>query len=154
MIQDDLDLMDALDPIIARLEKRMWAQAQHHDPQALALLETLPGIGDILALTIVYEIHRIDRFASEKKFASYSRVVTCEQSSNGKTVGRGNQKIGNPDLKWAVDQIIVRAQPNQPLIKLYYQSLKAKHGPRKAKAIIGHKFATSIYDMLKKRRTV
>jgi len=148
-IECDLSLMDALDPIITGLEKRIRNQAKHHDRRAFALLETTPGIGEILALTILYEIHTIFRFQSEKKFSSYCRVVKCERKSNGKFTGGGNQKIGNPYLKWAFDQIIVRAQAKEPLIRAYYQRLKSKHGRRKAKAIIAHKFAVAIYQMLK-----
>lgn len=148
-VECDLNLMDALDPIISQLEKRIRSQAKHHDPEVLSLLKTTPGIGDILALTILYEIHTISRFDSEKKFSSYSRVVKCDRTSGGKPSGGGNQKIGNPYLKWAFDQIIVRAQAKEPLIRNYYQRLKSKHGSRKAKAVIAHKFAVAIYHMLK-----
>jgi len=148
-VESDLDLMDALDPIIKQLERRIRAQAKQHDRKLFAILQTTPGIGDILALTILYEIHKIDRFPSAKNFSSYCRTVRCERSSNGKAKGGGNQKIGNPYLKWAMDQIIVRAQTKNPLIRSYYQLLKSKHGKRKARAIIGHKFAVAIYYMLK-----
>uniref|UniRef100_UPI00130037E4 transposase n=1 Tax=Aliidiomarina celeris TaxID=2249428 RepID=UPI00130037E4 len=36
------------------------------------LLKTIPGIGRILALTILYEIGDIQRFESVQKFASYA----------------------------------------------------------------------------------
>ncbi|MFX0141061.1 MAG: IS110 family transposase [Candidatus Hodarchaeota archaeon] len=148
-LECDLDSVDAFDPIINKLEKRIINQAKHHDHKMFALLETTPGIGDILALTFTYEIHKIDRFPSVQKFSSYSRVVRCDRSSNGKKTGGGNPNIGNPYLNWALHQIIVRAQKHSPLIRTYFQRLVSKHGPRKARSIIAHKFAVAIYYMLK-----
>lgn len=148
-IESNLDLMEALDPIINRLDKRIRAKAKYHNSKGFIILESTPGIGDILAWTLMYEIEDIQRFPSAKKFSSYSRTVKCDRSSNGKNTGGGNQKIGNPYLKWAIDQIIVRAQSKEQLIQLYYLQLKSKHGKRKARAIISHKFAVAIYYMLK-----
>jgi len=148
-VSSDLDLIERLDPIINTLEKTIRRQAKHHDPRAFATLNTTTGIGDILSLTTLYEIHKIDRFPSVQNFSSYSRVVRCERTSNGKSTGGGNNKIGNPYLKWAFDQIVLRAQIYSPSIKKAYERLISKHGPRQAKSIMGHKFAVAIYFMLK-----
>ena len=148
-VECDLDIMEAYDPIINKLEKRIRLQAKHHDRKVFEILLTTPGIGDILAWTILYEIHKIDRFPSPQRFSSYSRVVKCERTSNNKKTSGGNQKIGNPYLKWALSQIIIRAQNHSALIKRYFEKLQSKHGPRKAKAIIAHRFAVAIYYMLK-----
>jgi len=148
-ISCDIDLIGALDPIINSLEKKIRAQAKHHDAKSFSILQTTPGIGDILALTVLYEMHTIGRFPSVQDFSSYCRVVRCERTSNGKATGGGNAKIGNPYLKWAFNQIIIRAQSQSPLIKKYYDRLIHKHGVRKARGIMGHKFAVAIYYMLK-----
>lgn len=148
-VECDLDVMGFLDPMISKLEKRIRSQAKHHDRKAFALLQTTPGIGDILALTILYEVHKIDRFPSAQRFSSYARTVKCERTSDGKNTGGGNQKIGNPYLKWALNQIIIKAKSQSKPIKHLYERLECKYGPRKAKGIMGHKFAVSIYYMLK-----
>ena len=148
-VESDLDLIDALDPIIHRIEKQVLAQAKHHDRNALSILMTTPGIGELLALTILYEIHTIARFKSASNFSSYSRVVKVERTSVGKKTKGGNQKIGNPHLKWAFSEIILVAQTWSPPIKKYYEKLKSKHELGKAKGIIAHKFAVAIYYMLK-----
>ena len=148
----DLDLVDALDPVIHRIEKQVLAQAKHHDRNAFSILMTTPGVGEMLALTILYEIHTITRFRSASAFSSYSRVVKVERTSVGKKTKGGNQKIGNPHLKWAFSEIILVAQTSSPLIKKYYEKLKSKHEPGKAKSIIAHKFAVAIYYMLKNRQ--
>ena len=145
----DMDFMDAMDPIVAKLEKQILAQAKHHNRKDFAMLQTTPGIGDILALALIYEIHRIERFGSPQQFSSYARVVKCQRTSNGKVTGGGNQKIGNPNLKWAFSEIVIRSRCHSSLIKQQFERLLAKHGPRKAHAIMRHKFAVAIYYMLK-----
>ena len=60
----DLDLIDQLDETIRKIENQVLVQAKHHDRTALSILLTVPGIGRILALTMLYEIHTITRFKS------------------------------------------------------------------------------------------
>jgi transposase len=148
-IDCDLDLIDTLDQMITKVEKQIEAQAKHHDKNAYALLRTTPGIGKMLALTILYEIHSIDRFKSAQHFSSYCRLIKVEKSSAGKSTGQERKKIGNPHLKWAFSEIILRAQVDSAPIKKYYEKLKSKHGPGKAKSVIAHKFGVAVYYMLK-----
>lgn len=145
----DLDLIEALDAIIYKIEKQLEAQAKAHDRTAYRLLRTIPGVGKMLALTILYEIHTLTRFKSASHLSSYARLVKVERTSMGKKTGDGNPKIGNPHLKWAFTEIILRAQVDSPRIKKYYEKLKCKHGPAKAKTLIAHKFAISTFHMLK-----
>jgi len=102
----------------------------------------------MIALNILYEMSCLDRFKSVQKFSSYCRVVKCERSSNNKTKKGGNQKIGNPYLKWAMTQIIISAQANEHIAK-YISRLENRYGRRRARAQIAHKFAVAIYHMLK-----
>jgi transposase len=145
----DIRQMNVLDDLIAALESKVLLEAKKHDKTALNLLETITGVGTILAYTLLYEIHTISRFPSPQAFSSYCRLIKPERSSGGKTVGSGNGKIGNPHLKWAFTQIIVHAQLYSPALKRYYEKMKQKHGLAKSKSIIGHKFAIAVYHMLK-----
>ena len=144
----DLLHIEALDQIIQQLECQILKQARHHDPTALALLQTIPGVGPIIALTILYETHKLERFKTPQKYASYSRLVKSEHTSNGKTVA-GNSKIGNAYLKNAFTEIITTAQRSSEPIKKYYERLKSKKGIMKARGIMSRKFCTTIYYMLK-----
>ena len=91
------------------------ARAKQHDPQAYHRLRSVPGIGKILALTILYEIHDIGRFAERvQDFLSYSRLVKCEHSSAGKKLGTGGSKIGNVHLKWAFSEAAALFLRNNP----------------------------------------
>jgi transposase len=145
----DIRQMNVLDDVIGTLESKILEQAKQHDRAALNLLRTITGVGEILAYTILYEVHTISRFPSPQAFSSYCRLVKPERTSGGKSTGAGNGKIGNPHLKWAFTQIVVHAQLYSPVLKHYYERLKQKHGLGKSKSIIGHKFAVAVYHMLK-----
>jgi len=62
MIETDLRLIDYYDPLIKELDNRILALAKGHDPTSLHLLQSIRGVGDVLALTMLYEIHDIGRF--------------------------------------------------------------------------------------------
>jgi transposase len=80
--------------------------AIHHEPVSYTLLQTITGVGKIIALILLYEIENIRRFASVQDFVSYSRLVKCAKESNGKKCGSGGSKIGNAHLKWAFSEAI------------------------------------------------
>jgi len=145
----DLDLIDQLDETIRKIENQVLVQAKHHDRTALSILLTVPGIGRILALTILYEIHTITRFKSAGHLSSYSRLVKVQRESAGKKIKGSHAKIGNPHLKWAFSEIILIAQRSSAPIKKHYEKLQSKHGTGKAKTLIAHQFGIAIYHMLK-----
>ena len=66
-----------------------------------ALLQSVPGIGPILAGTILLAAGAMRRFATVWHFASYCRCVGSEHISNGKREGAGNTKSGNKSFSWA-----------------------------------------------------
>ena len=84
-----------------------------------------------------------------QKFSSYAGLVKCERESAGKNTGGAKGKIRNAFLKHAFSEIILTAQVGSPKIKKYYEKMKSKHGQKKARAMIAHKFGVAIYFMLK-----
>jgi transposase len=112
----------------------------------------MPGMGQILSMTILMEIHHIDRFPTVQQFSSYCRVVYCQRVSNGKSVDKNHRKIGNPYLKWALSLVAVQTIKHSADIKKLHQRLKNKHGKRKALAILRHRIAAAVYTMLKQQK--
>ncbi|MFQ5825502.1 MAG: IS110 family transposase [bacterium] len=149
-IATDLYLIEVLSPVIGELEQRIGGQSVYHRARDYRLLLTVPGVGPIIALVILYETHDIGRFPTVQKYSSYCRVVKCQRQSAGKLKGYKNQKIGNPYLKWAYSQIIISAQNASEGIKKYYQKLEGKYGRARARAQMAHKFNVAIYYMLKR----
>ena len=84
----DLDLVTFFDKELKKIEWKLKKHTQKFNSKEFSLLKTVPGIGDILALTILYEIGEISRFPSVQKFASYSRLVKCKAESAGKVYGK------------------------------------------------------------------
>lgn len=150
-IELNLDIIDFFDPKLNKIEREIRAQAKEYDRTTHNLLLTVPGVGDMMSLVILYEIGKISRFESAQKFSSYSRIVKCERESGGKKYRGGNQKIGNPYLKWAIGEIIIHAPSTSPVIKNYYERLINKFGNKRAKSIMNHKFGVAIYYMLKNK---
>jgi len=91
-IEVDLALITYYDELLKDLELSLLKTAKHHDANTLYLLQTVPGIGKILSLVLLYEIHRIDRFPSVQAFASYARLVKCSKESGGKRLGTSGKK--------------------------------------------------------------
>src|SRR5262245_45388532 len=95
----DLALIDCLDGQIAELELFLTRTAKVDDVQAYHRLQTIPGVGKVLALILLYEIHDIRRFNNAGQLLSYARLVRCDHESAGKVVGSGGKKIGNGQLR-------------------------------------------------------
>jgi len=149
----DLDLLNFYDKTLTNLEQELTVIAKDHDPDAYFRLRTVPGIGKILSLVILYEIHDINRFPSVQDFASYCRLVKPARESAGKRTGSGGAKIGNAHLKWAFSEAAVLfLRKNEPA-KIYRARLVKRHGKAKSLTILAHKIARAVFFILK-RRTV
>lgn len=146
----DIELIDHYNRIITNLERYIARSAKNHNPQALHLLKTVHGIGNILALVILYEIHDINRFPRVQEFASYARLVKCPRESGGKRHGSSNKKIGSMHLKWAFSEASVLFLRNNPRGMAYKRRLERKHGKSKSLTILAHKLGRAVYYMLKR----
>src|SRR5262245_22376341 len=147
-IATDLALIDHYEVVIGDLELAVLRQARVHDPNALRLLTTLPGIGRVLGLTLLYEIHDIRRFPSVQDFASYSRLMKCEKNSAGKRLGTSGAKIGNAHLKWDFSEAAVLFLAKCAQGRTILSRLERKHGKPKALSILAHKLGRAVYFML------
>ena len=125
-------------------------QARQHNPLHLKLLRSVHGIGQILALTILYEIGDINRFETVQKFASYSRLVKCKAESAGKSYGTQGNKIGNANLKWAFSEAAVLYLRGNDDAKRYLQKLQKRMSKAKALSVLAHRLGRCVYYMLKK----
>jgi transposase len=92
--------IEQLDRSLGRIEKVVLESARqlpYYDR-----LNTLPGVGRILGMTITLEVGEIGRFKTAGDFASYCRAVDARRTSNEKSKGRNNRKCGNKYLGWAL----------------------------------------------------
>ena len=112
-------------------------------------LKTVPGIGEILALTIMLETGDIRRFPSVGNFASYCRCVDSRKISNRKKKGQGNTKNGNKYLAWAFVEAANFAIRYNSGIKSFYQRKKAKSKGVVALKAVAHKLCQASYYIMR-----
>jgi transposase len=91
----DLALIGYDDPLLGDLELHLVKAAQQHDAQMVSLLQAVPGIGNILSLVLLSEMHAIARVPSVQAVASYGRLGKCAKESAGKRYGTAGTKIGH-----------------------------------------------------------
>jgi transposase len=149
-IEVDLTLIGSYDRLLTELELEIVNTAKAHDAQTFYRLRSIPGVGKILALVLLYEIHDIHRFPRVQEFVSYCPLVKCARESAGKRYGTAGAKIGNAYLKWAFSEAAVLFLRNNPAGPKYLARLAKKHGQGKALTVLAHKLARAVYDMLRR----
>jgi transposase len=152
-LQTDMAMIRHYDEQINLLEQKLKKVTQEFASRDYALLLTVPGIGQSLGLTILYETGDIDRFPTVKDFLSYCRLVKGTVASAGKIKGLRGAKLGNPYLRWAFGEAAVIAKRDHALIAPLAQRLEAKMGGNKFKAntVLAIKLARAVYFMLKNK---
>ena len=146
-MESTLVVIQAIHGQVQRLEKEVLAQAQL-EPQ-FQVLQTIPGVGDILSMTIMYETGEIQRFPTVGDYASYCRCVRSHRSSNGKKKGEGNTRNGNPYLSWAYAEAATFARRFQLPARRYYDRKLAQTCPAVAAKALAHKLARASYWMMR-----
>lgn len=145
----DMYLIKEFDKVIDRLERAIVKETKKEQGRDFALLKTIPGIGDILALTILYELDTVERFPRVQDFSSYCRLVKGSVASAGKIKGLRGAKLGNPFLRWAFGEAAVIGKRSNPDLKAFAEKLDAHNPKPVVNAILANKIARSVYFMLK-----
>jgi transposase len=147
-IEVDVALIDQYDALITDLELTIVREAKRHDADAFHRIRSVPGIGKILTLTILYEIHDITRFDRVQEFVSSARLVKGQRQSAGKVLGTSGAKMGNVHLKWAFSEAAVLFLRHTTEGKKLLARLEKRHGKGKALSILAHKIGRAVYYML------
>jgi transposase len=147
----DLALIDAYQEQVAQLERALVKSAKVDDPVTFGLLRSVPGIGPILGLILLYEIDEIGRFPEVGNFLSDSRLVRCEHERAGKVKGYGGRKMGNGHLKWAFSEAACLMLRSLPAAKSWMQRQERKRGKRKALAVLEAKLGRAVYHLGRKQ---
>ncbi len=130
----------------ARLKERVSLRPEYR------LLRTVPGIGEVLATTIMLEAGPVSRFAAVGNFASYCRCVDTLRESNGKKKGEGNGKNGNKYLAWAFVEAANFALRYCPQAKSFYERKKRKTNVVVAIKALAHKLARACFHILREQQ--
>jgi len=112
-------------------------------------LQTIPGIGKILGLTIMLEAGAIRRFPKVGNFCSYCRKVPTNWTSNNKKKSTGNKKNGNKYLAWAFSEAAEMARRYDDHARAYYNRKSAKTNFMVAHSTLAHKLARAAYYVMR-----
>lgn len=132
---------------ISQLEAVIVSQLQ--EDADFKLLKELPGIGVILAMTILLETGEISRFKDAGHYSSYCRCVESQRISNNKKKGKNNRKNGNAYLGWAFIEASNFAIRYYPPIKQYYQRKASRTNRIVALKTIANKLSKACYFVLR-----
>jgi transposase len=150
-MQANLALIEAYDAQIAAVESHLVRTAKVDDPATFAFLRTVPGIGPILGLVLLYEIDSIRRFPEAGNFLSYSRLVLGTHESAGKVKGLAGRKLGNAHLKWAFSEAASLMLRSFAPAKAWMARQSKKRGAKKAHAILEAKIGRAVYHLWEKQ---
>lgn len=166
-LQSDLKLLSrtraALDLLISHVERMKQSQLEANRKIRLLsqsgkykenyeLLRSIPGIGQIVAMTLLTEISDISRFKNERQFASFIGLVPMSHSSGDKVIHgdmtfRGNKKIGPMLIEAA--WIAIR---NDIGLAASYSNYCKKMKPQQAIVRIARKLSNIVISVLKSKR--
>ena len=147
--ESQIELIEVFNKKILQFEKKVLEHARLK-PE-FELLLSIPGVGLILALTIMLETGTIDRFKKVGDFTSYCRCVRAKRQSNGKSKGSNNSKNGNPHLAWAFVEVVHHAIRRSPQAKKFYDRKKSKRNGALATKALGAKWSKGAYYVMKRQ---
>ena len=156
--QDELSLagavsketIDFLSDKIRTIERQVQRRVRLRPPYPL--LQTIPGVGLILALTIMLETGPIERFRRVGNYASYARTVSSQWTSNGKRKGKGNAKNGNRYLAWAFSEAAELSRRHDATARAYYdRKARNTNFMVAAHTALARKLARAAYYIMKDR---
>ena len=138
--------IEALNSSIGQLEKAVRLCAR--EIPLYECLLSIPGIGDILGMTITMEVGDIKRFKTDGDFASYCRMVDARRMSNGKCKAVNNPKCGNKYLSWAFIEAANYARRYNKLCRRWYDAKAAKTNRILATKALGCKLAKAAWFVM------
>jgi transposase len=138
-VMSSLSVLQCLEQEIRRIEGTVREAGRVQ--LGYVLLQTVPGIGPILAGTILLEAGDMRRVSTVGHFVSYCRCVGSQHLSNGKRKGAGNTKNGNKYLSWAFIEAAHVAIRYEAVIRRFYQRKQARTHPMVALKAVAHKLA-------------
>ena len=138
--------IEQLDKSIGRIERAVLGEVKKLP--CYERLNTLPGVGRILGMTVTLETGEIGRFKSAGNFASYCRAVDARRTSNDKGKGRNNRKCGNKYLGWAFVEAANFAKRHDDQSRRWFDRKAAKTNVALATKALACKLAKAAWHVM------
>lgn len=151
-----LDQYDQSEAALRRVEERLTQQVESSPdpfvPEAVKLLDTIPGVGETVAQIIVAEIGvDMERFPTDHHLASWAGMCPGNNESAGKRKS-GKTSKGSRYLRAALVQAAWAASHQKgTYLAAQYKRLVKRMGKKKALVAVGHSILIIVYHVLQKR---
>jgi transposase len=153
LLTEHLSTLEYLDEAIARVSGAM-DQRLTADQEAMALLDTMPGVGPRAAEILIAEIGTdMSRFPSAKHLASWAGMCPGNHESGGKRLS-GKTRQGSRWLRQILVEIAhVASKTKNTYLAAQYRRIAARRGKKRALIAVGHTILTIIYTMLTRKQS-
>lgn len=149
VLDETMHHIEELEARIARFDARLLAGLAA-ERNALALLQTMPGIDLIGAAMLLVEIgSNMDAFGSADRLASWTGLCPGNNESAGKKKKTKIRK-GNPYVRRLFCEFAQAAKQTTSVFKLKFQALVPRRGHKRAIVATAHKMLRTIFHMLKR----
>jgi transposase len=152
LVTEYLSQIDYFDDAIARVSA-MIAQHLETEQEAIALLDTIPGVSQRTAEILLAEIGTdMTRFPSAKHLASWAGMCPGHHESAGKRLS-GKTRKGSRWLRQVlVEAAHVAAKTKQTYLAAQYQRIAARRGKTRALMALGHTILIIVYYLLTRKQ--
>lgn len=141
------ECIDFLTRQIREVETAVKNKVKLH--KSFSNLQSIPGVGHIISLTIMLETGDIGRFDKVGNYSSYCRKVPTSWTSNGKKKGSGNSKNGNKYLAWAFSEAAEMFRRYDQTARSFYNRKAAKTNFMVAHTALAHKLCRAAYFIIR-----
>jgi transposase len=149
-IAEALTVIDLLDERVAPLERELRQVAR--DDSRVVLLKTIPGVGDLLGLTLASEIGEVSRFPTPRKLIGYAGLAPRVNQSGDRSRTGALSKAGSRTLRWAAVEAAHAAwRPTNPWHQ-HYAALAKRAGKNPAKSAVARKILTACWHILSRQQ--
>lgn len=148
LLEHKLTVVDVLTALIDELQAQIFQELEQ-DPRA-AILTGIPGIGQILAYTMLSEIGELRRFPHRRALAAYAGALPLERESGDKDFGRRTGGPCNHWLRWAAIEAATGAVRGSASMRSLHSRVKARNKamPGKARVAVARKLMELVHVLL------
>jgi Transposase IS116/IS110/IS902 family len=151
-IEVDLALIDMDDHRLPDLALDLVKTAKAHEAQTSSRLRSIPGVGQILALVLLDDLHEIRRVPRGPAVVSDGRLVKAAKEAAGNRDGTSRQKSGPAALTWAGAEAAVLSLRHNPAGQNSLARLVHQPGQGQALTVLAHQGARAV-DVMGQRDT-
>jgi hypothetical protein len=154
-IKQELSLLEEIEKHKAEVDNELGRQSlgETWGTQAIRLMQ-LPGIGVVVAMTLLAAIGEIQRFASADKLVGYSGLGAGVHDSGQEHIEKPITKSGRKELRWAMVEAAWRAIRMSPYWKEQYEkSSQRMRRPSQAIVVVARKLLVAVWHVLSKEET-